>query len=85
MILKRTDKASSVLPPLKCVRGSHKLFTVYCEGRVTEELWEIKIVVLISDGTAIKSIGQIAASNLKSGDRMGALKSAKIVKGDRNN
>ena len=52
---------------------------------MAEELLEIKIAVLISDGTARKGIGQIAASNLKSGDRMGALKGAKIVKGDRNN
>ena len=67
------------------MRDNHRLLAAYCESRVAKELLESENAVLIPDGTARQGVGQIAASTLKVGEKIRALKSAKIEKGDRNN
>ena len=72
------------LPEPKCVRQNHNLLAVHCEAKVAEEILDKKCF-LMPDGTSRQGVGDIAASVVKVGDKIRALKSAQISSGTREN
>ena len=83
-INERKSNPGSTLPDPGCIRSNHKLLSVYCEKRIAEEMVEKKAFIL-PDGTSRQGVGVIAAAVVKVGDKIRALKSSQISKGNRNN
>ena len=83
-INERKLNPGSTLPDPGCIRSNHKLLSVYCEKRIAEEMVEKKAFIL-PDGTSRQGVGEIAAAVVKVGDKIRALKSLQISKGNRNN
>ena len=84
IIEERKDNFENTLPDVACVRQNHHLLSVYCEGKIAEELTTKKGFIM-PDGTSRQGVGDIAASLVKTGDKFRALKSVQITKGTTNN
>ena len=80
----RKSNPGSTLPDPGCIRSNHKLLSVYCEKRITEEMVEKKAFIL-PDGTSRQGVGDISAAVVKVGDKIRALKALQISKGNRSN
>ena len=80
----RKNDFENTLPDVACVRQNHHLISVYCEGKIAEELTRKKGFIM-PDGTSRQGVGEIAASLVKTGDKFRALKSVQITKGTTNN
>ena len=72
------------LPEPKCVRQNHHLLAVHCETQVAEEILQKKCFIM-PDGTSRQGVGDIAASVVKVGDKIRALRSTQIASGTRDN
>ena len=74
----------NTLPDVTCVRKNHNLISVYCEGKVADEILEHQVFI-IPDGTSIQGIGVLAGAVVKVSSHIRALKCLQIGKGDREN
>ena len=83
-IEERKNDFKNTLPDVACVRQNHHLLSVYCEGKIAEEMTAQKGFIM-PDGTSRQGVGDIAACLVKTGDKFRALKSVQITKGTTNN
>ena len=74
----------NTLPDPNCVRHNHHLLSIYCEGKVADEILLNKAFIL-PDGTSRQGVGEIAAAVVKVGTHVRALKALQLKKGDREN
>ena len=80
----RKNDMGNTLPDPNCVRHNHNLLSVYCEGRVANEIVQKKAFIL-PDGTSRQGVGELAAAVVKVGTHIRALKSLQIKGSDREN
>ena len=74
----------NTLPDVTYVCKNHNLISVYCEGKVADEILEHQVFI-IPDGTSIQGIGVLAGAVVKVSSHIRALKCLQIGKGDREN
>ena len=68
----------NTLPDVTCVRKNHNLISVYCEGKVADEILEHQAFI-IPDGTSRQGVGDLAGAVVKVSSHIRALKCLKIV------
>ena len=69
---------------MTCVRKTHNLISVYCEGKVADEILEHQAFI-IPDGTSRQGVGDLVGAVVKVSSHITALKCLHISKGDREN
>ena len=74
----------NTLPNVTCVRKNQNLISVYCEGKVADEILEDQAFI-IPDGTSRKGVGNLAGAVVMVSSNIRALKCLQIGKGDREN
>ena len=78
---KRRSDMGNALPDVTCVCKNHNLISVYCEGKVVDEILEHKAFI-IPDGTSRQGVGDLAGAVVKVSSHIRALKCLQISKGD---
>ena len=83
---KRRSDMGNTLPDVTCVRKNHNLISVYCEGKVADEILEHQAFI-VPDGTSRQGVGvgDLAGAVVKVSLHIRALKCLLIGKGDRKN
>ena len=74
----------NTLPDVTCVCKNHNLISVYCEGKVADEILEHQAFI-IPDGTSRQGVGDLAGAVVKVSSHIRALKCLQIGKDDREN
>ena len=69
---------------MTCVRKNHNFISVYCEGKVADDLLEHQAFI-IPDGTYRQGVGYLAGAAVKVSSHIGTLKCLQIGKGDHEN
>ncbi len=59
----------NTLPDPVCVRHNHSLMSVFCEGKIADEIVSRQQSFILPDGTSRQGVGDIAAAMVKVGDR----------------
>ena len=81
---KQRSDMGNTLPDVTCVRKNHNLISVYCEGKVADEILEHQAFI-IPDGTSRQGVGDLVGAVVKVSSHITALKCLRISKGDREN
>ena len=68
----------SALTDVTCVHKNHNLISVYCEGKVVDEILEHKAFI-IPDGTSRQGVGDLAGAVVKVSSHIRSLKCLQIV------
>ena len=82
--LKRRSDMDNKLLDVTCVRKNHSLISVYCEGKVVDEILEHQAFI-IPDGTSRQGLGDLAGAVVKVNSYIRAFKCLQLGKGDREN
>ena len=61
---KRRNEMANTLPDVTSVRSNHNLISVYCEGKIADEVLEHQAFI-IPDGTSRQGVGDIAGAVFK--------------------
>ena len=81
---KRRSDMGNTLPDVTCVRKNHNLISVYCEGKVADEILEHQAFI-IPDGTSRQGVEDLVGAVVKVSSHIRALKCLQIDKGNREN
>ena len=81
---KRRIHIGNTLRDVTCVRKNQNLISVYCEGKVSDEILEHQVFI-IPNGTSRQGVEDLASAVVKVSSHIRAFKYLQIGKGDREN